>query len=71
MDTLARRLREMLSSPAQRDLLGFIGIAVMLLALALWKPLLGLFLFGAVILAVAFVVSMVATAPKEDATNDE
>ena len=62
VDALARRLRATLGSPLQRDLLAAAGMLTMIGAIALWKPVLALFLFGALLVIAAFVASIVTTA---------
>jgi hypothetical protein len=70
VDGAARWLRAVLASPAGRDLAAVFFVGCMVAAVALWKPLLGLFMLGVAGLAVTLASSFVATGPAEDADKE-
>ena len=72
VDTAVRGLRTALASPAQRDAIAVVGILMMVGAVALWRPLLGLFVFGAVVLAGSLLASLLlaSTGTKEASDGD-
>jgi hypothetical protein len=76
VDGAARWVRALLGSPAGRDLAGVFFVGCMVAAVALWQPLLGLFVLGVLGLAMTLLVSFMATAPeavpeREPTPNEE
>jgi hypothetical protein len=57
-------------SPAQRDGLAVLGLACIVVAVALWQPLVGLGLTGVALIAIAFLSSFLRTAPAVEEEND-
>jgi hypothetical protein len=71
IDGATRWLRQTLARPAGRDAVAVVSVLCMVAAVALWQPLVGLFMLGVAGLVIAVVVSFGATAgPSETEQGD-
>lgn len=52
-----RQMRTRKATPGDRDLLAAFGVVLVVLAIGLWQPLVGLGVLGVVLVAVAFLTA--------------